>query len=126
LRNVQDSVAEGFGTQFHDPIFDADLNSILGLDPLVKFRKHKQMTSVADPGCLSRNRIFSIPDPSSFHFGFSSKNLSVLTQKTVLRVRDAYPETWILIFTHARSRISDPKVAIKESGEKKFVVIPFL
>jgi hypothetical protein len=32
----------------------------------------------------------------------------------------------ILIFTHPRSRISDPKTAKKERGEKKFVVMPFL
>jgi hypothetical protein len=34
------------------------------------------MISVADPGCLSRIRLFSIPDPGS-----SSKNLSILTPK---------------------------------------------
>jgi hypothetical protein len=28
-------------------------------------------------------------------------------------------------FTHPGSRISDPKTATKERGEKKFVVIPF-
>jgi hypothetical protein len=33
---------------------------------------------VADPGCLSRIRIFSIPDPGSI-----SKNLSILTKKNV-------------------------------------------
>jgi hypothetical protein len=32
-----------------------------------------------------------------------------------LRIRDVYP----------RSRISDPKTATKEMGEKKFVDIPF-
>jgi hypothetical protein len=32
----------------------------------------------------------------------------------------------ILIFTHPGSRISDPKTATKEKGEKKYVVIPFL
>jgi hypothetical protein len=31
----------------------------------------------------------------------------------------------ILIFTHPGSRILEPKKAAKESGEKKFVVIPF-
>jgi hypothetical protein len=35
-------------------------------------------SSVADPGCLSRIRIFSISDPGS-----ASKNLSILTQKIV-------------------------------------------
>jgi hypothetical protein len=31
----------------------------------------------------------------------------------------------ILIFTHPGSRISDPKTATKERGEKKFIFIPF-
>jgi hypothetical protein len=45
-------------------------------------------TSVADPGCLSRIRNFSIPDPGSKRFpdpgsGSELKNLSILTQKIV-------------------------------------------
>jgi hypothetical protein len=49
----------------------------------------------------------------------------------VLRIRDVYPGSRILIFTHPGSRISDPgsripdpKTATKERGEKKLVVIP--
>jgi hypothetical protein len=30
--------------------------------------------SVADPGCLSRIRLFSIPDPNCLHPGSASKN----------------------------------------------------
>jgi hypothetical protein len=45
---------------------------------------------------------------------------------TVLRIRDVYSGSRILIFTHSGSRISDPKTATKERGEKKFVVKPFL
>ena len=41
-----------------------------------------------------------------------------------LRIRDVYPGSRILIFTHPGSRIPDPKTATKERGEKKFVVIP--
>ncbi len=37
----------------------------------------------------------------------------------VLRIRDVYPGSWILIFTHSGSRIPDPKTATKERGEKK-------
>jgi hypothetical protein len=44
---------------------------------------------------------------------------------TVLRIRDVYPGSRILIFTHPGSRISDPgsripdpKTATKERGEK--------
>jgi hypothetical protein len=37
--------------------------------------------SVADPGCLSQIRLFSIPDPNCLHPRSSSKNLSILTQK---------------------------------------------
>jgi hypothetical protein len=43
----------------------------------------------------------------------------------VLRIRDVYPGSRILIFTHPESRISDPKTATKERGEKKFVDITF-
>jgi hypothetical protein len=50
----------------------------------------------------------------------------------VLRIRDVYPGSRILIFTHPGSRIPDlgsripdPKTATKERGEKKLVVIPF-
>jgi hypothetical protein len=50
----------------------------------------------------------------------------------VLRIRDVYPGSRILIFTHPGSRIPDlgsripdPKTAMKDRGEKKLVVIPF-
>jgi hypothetical protein len=43
----------------------------------------------------------------------------------VLRIRDVYPESRIPLLTHPGSRIPDPKIATKERGEKKFVVIPF-
>jgi hypothetical protein len=50
----------------------------------------------------------------------------------VLRIRDVYPGSRILIFTHPGSRIPDlgsripdPKTATKVRGEKKLVVIPF-
>jgi hypothetical protein len=39
-------------------------------------KKKKKIGIVADPGCLSW-----IPDPSFFHPGSASKNLSFLTQK---------------------------------------------
>jgi hypothetical protein len=50
----------------------------------------------------------------------------------VLRFRDVYPGSRILIFTHPGSRIPDlgsripdPKTATEERGEKKLDVIPF-
>jgi hypothetical protein len=43
-------------------------------------------------------------------------------QLSVLRIRDVYPGSRILIFTHPGSY---PKTAVKERGEKKFVDIPF-
>ncbi len=50
----------------------------------------------------------------------------------MLRIRDVYPGSRILIFSHPGSRtrdlgsrISDPKTATKERDEKKLVVIPF-
>jgi hypothetical protein len=67
------------------------------------------------------------------------KAVIVLVMGTVLRIRDVYPGSRILIFTHPGSRIPDPgsripdlgsripdpKTAIKVRGEKKLVVIPF-
>ncbi len=66
-------------------------------------------------------------------------DLTLATPKPVLRIRDVYPGSRILIFTHSGSRISDPgsrspepgsripdpKTATEERGEKKFVVKPF-
>jgi hypothetical protein len=39
----------------------------------------------------------------------------------VLRIRDVYPGSRILIFTHSGSRISDPKTATKERGENNLL-----
>jgi hypothetical protein len=39
----------------------------------------------------------------------------------VLRNRDVYPGSHILIFTHLGSRIPDPKTATKERGEKNLL-----
>jgi hypothetical protein len=39
------------------------------------------LCSVADSECLSRIRLFSIPDPNCLHPGSALKNLSILTQK---------------------------------------------
>ncbi len=63
------------------------------------------ISSRADPGCLSRIWIFSIPDPAS-------KKLSILTQKIVSKLSEIWsgmflpdPDPWgILIFTHHGSR----------------------
>jgi hypothetical protein len=43
----------------------------------------------------------------------------------VLRIRDVYPGSRILIFTHPGSRIPDPKTVTKEGGEKNFFVKTF-
>jgi hypothetical protein len=43
----------------------------------------------------------------------------------VLRIREVYPGSRILIFTHPGSRIPDPKTATKETGENKLDVKPF-
>ncbi len=55
-------------------------------------RIHKTLVSSsdADPGCLSRIRIFSIPDPGS-----ASKNVSILTQKIVTVLSEIW--SWLFI-----------------------------
>jgi hypothetical protein len=52
--------------------------------PRGNMKKRNYVTvSVADPGCLSRIRIFSIPDS-----GPASKNLSILTQIIVSKLSE--------------------------------------
>jgi hypothetical protein len=46
--------------------------------------------------------------------------------RAVLRIRDVYPGSRTLIFTHPGSRIPDPKTATKERGEKKISGHTFL
>jgi hypothetical protein len=62
--------------------------------------------------------------------GFSSvypfSRAGVRAAAPVLRIRDVYSGSRILIFTHPVSRIPDTKTAIKERGEKKLVGIPFI
>jgi hypothetical protein len=50
---------------------------------------------------------------------------NILSLKAVLRIRDVYPGSRILIFVHPGSQIPDPKTATKERGEKKLVVLSF-
>jgi hypothetical protein len=78
-------------------------------------------TSVADPGCLSRIRIFSIPDPNCLHLGslilITPKNLSILTPKKAKK--------WFLSCKKydpgCSSRIPDPDAGflpIPDSGSR--------
>jgi hypothetical protein len=84
---------------------------------------------IPDPGGLkgtgSRIRI-----PNTALFNTSAVYLQAYPcphqgNNAVLRIRDVYPGSRILIFNHPGSRIPDPKTATKERGGKKFVVIPF-
>jgi hypothetical protein len=43
----------------------------------------------------------------------NSKKLTAVLREAMLRIRDVYPGSRILIFTHPGSRISDPKNATK-------------
>jgi hypothetical protein len=61
-----------------------------------------------------------------------SYKLLDIQKKPVLRIRDVYPGSRILIFTHPASRIPDPgsripdpKISTKERGEKNLFVNPF-
>ncbi len=45
----------------------------------------------------------------------------IISKKTVLRIRDVYPGSRILIFTHPGSRISDPGSRIKKQQQKREV-----
>jgi hypothetical protein len=50
---------------------------------------------------------------------------SSYTVTSVLRIRDAYLWSWILIFVPTGSRIPDPKTQQKRGMKKYFVVLPF-
>jgi hypothetical protein len=71
--------------------------------------------SVADPGCLSRIRIFSIQDPRSelFHPGSALKNLSILNppkncfSALGIMIRVVHPGSQIRILIFCTSRIPD-------------------
>jgi hypothetical protein len=81
-----------------------------------------------NPGkTYSRSMIHSgvknAPDPGSGYATLIKRVFTFIVP--VLRIRDVYPGSRILIFTHPGSRIPDPKTATKERGEKKFVVITF-
>jgi hypothetical protein len=56
------------------------------------------------------------------NFHGTASNRTICVKKAGLRIRDVYPGSRILIFTHPGSRIS---TATKDRGEKKLVVIPF-
>jgi hypothetical protein len=59
----------------------------------------------------------------SFHLvAFGPKKLNIFDD--VWRIRDVYPRSRILIFTHPGSRILDPKRATKDRCEKIFFVKP--
>jgi hypothetical protein len=53
-----------------------------------EFRKNKPGFLCCGSGCLSRIRIFSIPNPSFIDPGSASKNLSILTQKMVSKLSE--------------------------------------
>ncbi len=92
------------------------------MDPRIRIRIHTKMTwirntatsSVADPGCLSRILLFSIPD-----HGSASKNLSILTKKNkkmVSKLKKIWfgllipdPGSGCWLSTHPGSRIQGSK-----------------
>jgi hypothetical protein len=43
----------------------------------------------------------------------------------IMRIRDVYPESWILIFSHPGSRISDPESNNKRENMYKLGFSPF-
>ncbi len=65
--------------------------------PFFLYRNPIVGSSVADPGCLSRIRILSIPDSGSefFYPGSASKNLSILTQEIVSQRSEIWSRPFI-------------------------------
>jgi hypothetical protein len=65
--------------------------------------QYRTRSSVADPGCLSR-------DPNFFHPGSASKNLSILTQNIVSKLSEKWSGLFIPDPDFYPSRIPDPGV----------------
>jgi hypothetical protein len=111
------------------------VHKCLGLPDPDPFVRVTDTDTGARPGSVSHRYESADPDPYQnvtdpeqclvHTVPICHKNIISL-QKSVWRIRDVYPGSRILIFTHPGSRIPDPKTATKERGEKKFVVIPFL
>jgi hypothetical protein len=85
--------------------------------------------SVADPGCLSRIRLFSIPDPNCLHPGSASKNLSILTPKKWFLSSRKYDlgcssGSRIRMLTFCPSRIPDP--GVKKAPDPGSATLPSL
>jgi hypothetical protein len=72
--------------------------------------------SVPDP------EVFRPPGSGSVSQRYGSGSFHHQAKIAVLRIRNIYPGSRILIFYP--SRIPDPKTSTKERGEKKFAVIP--
>ena len=75
-----------------------------------------------DPG--PRRQTLRLPPPGIEPGSHASKAGTLpkeLSRQLIpgLRIRDVYPRSRILIFSHLGSRIPDPKTATKERGEKK-------
>ncbi len=64
------------------------------------------------------NQVLGIPYAKHGSGAGLKLHFKKMTTKPVLRIRDVYSGSRILIFTHPRSRIPDPKTAAKEMGEK--------
>ncbi len=76
----------------------------------------------ADPGCLSRIRLFSIPDPVSKRFldtgsAFASKNFCILTQKLFLSSRKYYPGCSSRIRDHGFYPFRIPNPGVKKAPD---------
>jgi hypothetical protein len=65
---------------------------------------------------------FGLPDPDQFVNGTNPELDPDFLSSVVDSVADPGCLSRILIFTHPGSRISDPKTATKERGEKNLII----
>jgi hypothetical protein len=70
-------------------------NARIRIHLTIKVDSGYSSVSVADPGCLSRIRIFSISDPNFFYPGSAPKNLSILNPKIVSKLSRIW--SWLFI-----------------------------
>ena len=100
------------------------LSKIWVWDPRSRIRNKP----IPDPGSRGQkgtvSHALSLP-PTGIEPGSPASHAGTLPKELsrqlipVLQIRDVYPRSRILIFSHPGSRIPDPKTATKERGEKK-------
>jgi hypothetical protein len=109
---------DGAGATIRDVILAPAGNLISA--PRLRLRN----TTYEQMQCLVSGKIIRIRIPNRSHY--LDMKTTLVQPITVLRIRNVYHGSRILIFTHPGSRIPDPKTSTKERGKKNLLSYSFL